>query len=400
MITLITGVPGAGKSLFALSHVKARGEREQRVVWQNGVTDCKLASWQRLDDPEKWHRLPDGAIIVIDECQRVFRPRGTGSAVPEWVAALETHRHRGFDIYLVTQHPNLVDANVRRLVGQHFHLLRGWRTPMMMLRGLPGRAWLHEWAECQSPISRSHITSAQRSEFMYPAEVFGWYKSAELHTHARKVPARVVFLWMLPVIIGALAYVFYSRIHSLVSGDHVKASAGLAAGGGGAVGAASPALTPAGVKRDEYLTTRMPRMRELAYTAPIYDKLTEPTRVPVPAACAKMRDECRCYTQDATPLEVSDQVCSQIVAHGVFFDFDPEGRARRKDEALERPQRDLNRGGGTRVPGGAVAVVQVSEGGSGGYSAVPLSSPGGSPVALSSPDSNEGLNRRPGMIRR
>ncbi len=32
---------------------------------------------------------------MIDEAQRVFRPRPAGSKVPDYIQELETHRHKG-----------------------------------------------------------------------------------------------------------------------------------------------------------------------------------------------------------------------------------------------------------------------------------------------------------------
>ena len=140
MISLITGQPGAGKTLYALNFVKTRAEKENRPVYYSGISDLKLP-WLELDKGEDWHGVPEGSIVVIDECQRVFRPRVNGAAVPEHVSKLETHRHSGIDLVLITQHPMLADNNVRRLVGQHFHVVRAFGTK---------KATVHEWGEVKT----------------------------------------------------------------------------------------------------------------------------------------------------------------------------------------------------------------------------------------------------------
>ena len=38
-----------------------------------------------------------GAIIVVDECQRIFRPRPKRFESTDYVSELETHRQRGLD---------------------------------------------------------------------------------------------------------------------------------------------------------------------------------------------------------------------------------------------------------------------------------------------------------------
>jgi len=87
VITLTTGTPGAGKSLYTIAQIKEKAEKENREVYFYGIKDLMLP-WNEMDDPKQWDSLPAGAIIVIDECQTVFRPRGSASAVPEYIAAM------------------------------------------------------------------------------------------------------------------------------------------------------------------------------------------------------------------------------------------------------------------------------------------------------------------------
>ena len=65
----------------------------------------------------------------------------------------------------------------------------------------------------------------------------------------------------------------------------------------------------------------MPRLPDFPHTAPAYDEVTKPTEAPYPAACVQMGKTCKCYTQQATLLQVSGTVCLQIVAQGFFMDW-------------------------------------------------------------------------------
>jgi len=94
MIYLITGLPGAGKTLFTVADVMGMAEKENRQVYYSGITDCKVPGWIELEKGEDWYKCPVGSIIIIDECQRVFRPRSAGSNVPEYVSKFETGNHR------------------------------------------------------------------------------------------------------------------------------------------------------------------------------------------------------------------------------------------------------------------------------------------------------------------
>ena len=58
MLTIITGLPGHGKTLYALSMVPE--EYKDREIYYHGIDDLKLP-WIYLDDPTKWHQLPDGS---------------------------------------------------------------------------------------------------------------------------------------------------------------------------------------------------------------------------------------------------------------------------------------------------------------------------------------------------
>lgn len=308
MIYLHTGQPGAGKTLFTLWHVEAEAKNENRQVYYSGIADLQIRGWLPLEDEKKWFELPPGAIIVMDEAQRLFRPRGTGAAVPEYVAKLETHRHAGHDLYIITQHPMLIEQNVRRLTGTHRHIVRAFGSKS---------ATVHTWGEVRESCDKSR-TGSVRSTFLYPKEVFSWYKSAEVHTHKARIPWRVFALFFMPVLIVALGWVVYSWLTT--SGDRVQdqiAGTGRVGGEVGVTGRARGPLTAA-----EYMEQHVPRVPGLAYTAARYDRVTEPDTAPVPAACVVSASRgCLCYSQQGTRLDVGRDLCVQIVERGFFVDF-------------------------------------------------------------------------------
>lgn len=108
MLYLITGVPGSGKTLKMISDLMTRDDLKNRPLYLDGIPEVDGQIIPNLPIPEgetmqTWHKwAPTGAILVIDECQRVFRPRPSGSKVPDYVAELETHRHKGIDIFIDT----------------------------------------------------------------------------------------------------------------------------------------------------------------------------------------------------------------------------------------------------------------------------------------------------------
>lgn len=300
MITLITGLPGNGKTLYALTWLMEKAAKEGRQVYYNGIADLRVPGWIECVDPEKWAEIPTGSILIIDEAQRVFRPRMHGKEVPPFVAALETHRHLGVDLVFITQHPMLIESNVRRLCGQHFHVIRKFGTHF---------ATIHEWGATKETCDKNRDDSV-RHEWRYPKANFALYKSAEAHTHKARIPFKVILLLAMPFILGSLAWYAWHRL------DPYKGRPADAVQGapGGAQGVTAGSLSAAG-----YIALQVPRVPGFAYTAPVYDQVTQVTEAPYPAACVKSSSRCTCYSQQATVLEVGDAICAQIVAKGFFL---------------------------------------------------------------------------------
>ena len=312
MIIVVTGLPGAGKTLYSLNWVKARAERDGREVYYSGIADLNLP-WIEID-PQRWMDAPANSIVVIDECQRVFRPRMHGQSVPQYVSELETHRHKGLDIVLITQHPMLIDSNVRRLAGLHFHCVRKF--------GL-NASTVHEWASVKEQCDKNREGST-RHDFKFPKASFAWYKSAEVHTHKARIPARVWLLGLVLVGLVVLAWWMYSRWQERLSPhpEPAAAAAMVSAGASSVAGAPAP-QAQAGqgqMTREQWLAHFQPRVHGLAYTAPVYDTVTQPVRAPYPAACVQSPSKgCRCYSQQATRLDVPKALCMSLSEGGFFI---------------------------------------------------------------------------------
>lgn len=186
-ITLVTGLPGHGKTLYTLARFKPEAEKAGRPVFHNSIPGLAIPGWQTWE-VEKWQDLPPGALLVVDEAQFAFPVTGRGQT-PEWVQKLATHRHLGLDVIVITQNPMLLDAFVRRLVDRHFHVVRKFGTRF---------ATVYEFVNgAKEDVAKSRGDGI-RHEFRYPTEVYGWYKSAELHTVKSRIPARVWMLLVLP----------------------------------------------------------------------------------------------------------------------------------------------------------------------------------------------------------
>lgn len=351
-IELITGLPGNAKTLYALQNLIARAKAEQRPVYYNGLKEF-LSDDDRLQgttwiefDAAMWHEVvPSGALILIDEAQKIFRARNMGAAPPKYVTELEEHRHRGVDFVMITQHPRLIDPAVRVLTQTHKHMVRVWGAEM---------STVHRWdsikEQCDKPASRS---DSQKEKWAFAKKLYGLYKSADEHTIKRRIPARVKMLVGLAVVFIALAAYFTMFINSKVAGSSPPVAAQVSPLGAGQVNVDQVAtLAPDRRGRasdpmedlQEYAWRDTPRVSGLPHTAPKYDAITAPVRAPVPAMCIQIGSadsdkgiQCRCYTQQATRMDIEFNMCIEIARNGWFKDFDADPQRQAQQVASQGP---------------------------------------------------------------
>lgn len=289
MITLITGTPGAGKTLYTVSEELPK--YKNRPLYVDGIPNLAITHLEPIGPVEKWHEwIPDGAVLVIDEVQRIWRPRGSASAVPPGVAALETHRHKGVDLIIITQHPNLLDPNIRRLVGRHLHVRRmfGWK-----------RAIVYEWDSATDP---NRVATAIKRSWGYPKKAYKLYKSASQHTsRGNRVPITVVLAALAILAVPAGWYYAINRTSDRFSPDEkpVAVAAGDAATEPATARAAFGAPPP----------TLQPQHENIQMVSDQYDWSSI-------GACVLLRNECRCYGDSAERLMVPDTVCRSAVSNG------------------------------------------------------------------------------------
>jgi zona occludens toxin len=331
MIELVTGLPGNCKTLHTISRVRDWAVKDSRQVFYSGIPlseeGKEKLGWLEID-PLKWFEAPPNSIVIIDECQRVFRNRSLGQIPGKHVTELETHRHLGVDLVFITQHPSLVDPAIRKLTGAHRHMVRIW--------GMEAST-VHYWPavrdNCDKPAQRN---DSEKTKWKFDKSVYSLYKSAEVHTVKRTIPKGVFMLLLVPVALAGAGFMVYKT----TIGKHPQAAT--AKPGQVATGSVQGGLAPAGAparldplaEAKDYAWKQTPRVEGLAYTAPKYDGITVPTAVPVPAACVVMKNRCQCYSQQATKLDVGFNQCAEIARNGYFQDFDPNGAKGDRDRQL------------------------------------------------------------------
>lgn len=313
-IILVTGLPGAGKSLFVTSQFL----KGKAGVYQAGLKGSVFPGI----DATKWFNSPHGAVIAVDEAWKWFAPQPPTKEPPECYTRLPEIRHEGRTLILATQHPNDLDARVRRRIGRHYHLVRIFGSE---------RSNVHQWDHCHEDVDSRNETDSFIWEF--DKEAYALYKSASLHKIKTEVPRR---LKRVPYYIAAALVAIPASLGimwMLLTPDEVPGQAkakkqgmfptpNLPGNFGG-----KPKAEP--LSAEQWMQLRQPRIADLPHTAPAYDQITVPTVAPVIAACVQSASKgCNCWTQQATPIKVSLQVCEQFVKGGMFEDFHQSAPAR------------------------------------------------------------------------
>lgn len=331
MITLITGAPGSGKSNALVSLLETIGK--DRAIYVFGIPELKVPHIE-LPDPSTWpDTVPDGSAIILDEVQNVWRPRGPGQKVPDHVAKLETHRHRGLDFYIITQGPNLVDANVRALVGRHVHLRD---------LGILGR-WWYEWPECADNCRTAWKNAPIKKRYRLDKAAQAKYKSASVHIKpVRSVPWMLAVMVLALCIAGFMSWRAYGMISAKVNPPKPATAAAAVGQAGAAPGTSQPVATP---KTIDDRIAWLPRISHRPESAPAFDELRKVAVMPVVAGAICNSKGCRCVTQQGTNAGLTDAECRAWLDNPPF---DPYGVVKQVEatQALTLPQSALAGGGG------------------------------------------------------
>lgn len=334
-VKLWSGLPGAGKTACMVAAIlafkKKHPDRPVFAININGL-DPSVAELITLDQLHNWKELPPGSVICIDECQEEDyfpQDRGQPSA---WVKAISKVRHEGMDFWLATQHPNLMSGYVRRLVDEHVHSVRKFKSSVV------GR---FTWGRCMENCEKeSAQKTAIHSVGTLPKEVFSLYKSSNAHTMKRSIPWRA---WVLPiaVVVAAAAIVFLP--FALKRLQHAREAA--ITGGPASASSSATARTASAeheddaMRRTDMAKWMRPRLDGVPWSAPMFDNLQVRT-VPKLYCVAVDDGRCTCHTEQGTRYAVPADRCRAIVADGLYNPFDGGVQDQQEDRQVARRRSD------------------------------------------------------------
>ena len=329
-ICLITGTPGSGKTLKMVS-MMANDKMFQpdengisRKVFTNikGLkiphtyieTDAKKLPRSTEDqlsahDMYEWIKKPEniGAIVIVDEAQDVWPARSAGSKIPENVSWLNTHRHLGIDIFVLTQGPKLLDTNLRTLVRKHYHIAAnkmGMRT-------------LLEWKICaDDPIRMAK--QAFSSIYTLDKKVYDLYESAEVHTvnkvkRSKWFYALPVILLLVPVFLG-LSYTMLKNYGKQPEQEQAQELAASDVNQAASEVQEQTAATAAQAGGDLTPEMFVPTLAEKPESKPIYNSVRQVKTFEYIAGCVDGgKSGCTCYSAQGTPLDLLRKYSSHCI---------------------------------------------------------------------------------------
>lgn len=232
---LITGQPGNGKTLYAVTLI-LEAVKTGRPVYSNinglnidGVKPIPINEFGELD----WTLTDEGdevtgvfgALVVYDETQKLpyfaYKAKEKLSSNP-LITKLEDHRHLGYDLIFITQSPKFLHLHLLELINEHYHVKR----PMNR-----ARAEIHKHRGYS--MNPETVAAQERAEdifkFDYPKDLFKLYKSTEIVTNAKiQIPKYMKKLFFIVgfCAIGIIYLFFFSdnKIFNHVKGEDAKAS--------------------------------------------------------------------------------------------------------------------------------------------------------------------------------
>lgn len=299
---LVTGVNGSGKTLLTVADLAdtvkgwEASPEDRRTLYVHGIRDLQLEhvplpiypvkgkpgdDYRRttLGQPAEavavdWSSVEQGALVVIDEAQKIFPSRSVGSPVPEHVRWFEDGRQLGVTVILITQTPTSIDTEIRKRCGLHRHYQKKLGVRSVL-------EWEHVQTSCSGGEPRVSLVRNRK-------DAYGLYSSALVH--GDKISGRFPLWLLIPigglVLAAVAAPSLYRSMRGVVGGAPVASSA--------------PASSPApGVAAASSSGEAAPPVA--AASAP-----SDP-----PLGCMSMGSRCLCIDQSGRAVPAPPAVCRE-----------------------------------------------------------------------------------------
>lgn len=325
MITLLTAVPGSGKSLFCIGLI-LKAIEEGRPVYANiaGLTIDKC-----YPAPDDWRDTPEGSLVIYDEAQQPHLYPSTanrGEVKDERLRAMEVHRHTGHDLVFLSQSPSFIHHHIRKLAGEHIHLYR-----TLGLQAATVYKWQHV---VDSPNDRGEQSRSDSYPWKFPKEHYKLYKSATVHTHKFKIPKKLAALvGVICLVFAAVAWNASTNDQSILTGSAFSSQTQPET----ASSAKAAPSEPGGVRA----AATTGQKKALPATTSLYDWSTTETAKPV-SGCIYNATRCQCFDTGGQLYAMAHAQClsvaSNMLPRSIHVGGSSRGSSRQGVDAKERPK--------------------------------------------------------------
>lgn len=211
MIKIITGIPGAGKTLWAVTQLKKvvdennkLPENQRRMIYSD-ITGLDLEG-VITETPLDWRETPQNSLIVYDEAQFNVPFQATAKSLSEYdyIRDLTIHRKTGHELWYITQDPKRLHTNILEMAESHFHLDRPFGAKyanVYQFRGVE-----------RSPKSTSAMARAEVvTKFIYSKKIYKYYESSQVKDGIKlRIPKKMIIAVCIPLIMGIGAYLMFT----------------------------------------------------------------------------------------------------------------------------------------------------------------------------------------------
>lgn len=206
-IRLITGIPGSGKTLYAVSELKKIVEKNidaenPRKIYCD-ITGLKITNIEK--PPVDWRTTPPNSLLIYDEAQfhDEFKP-SRGVSQYNIVRDLTIHRKTGHEIWFITQDPKRLHNDILSMVEQHHHLYRPYGAKLASIFQYNGVERNPSSIAAKSRVENKKL-------FNYDRSLFEIYESSQVDDGIKmRLPRELTFWLVVLVILTGVNYYYWT----------------------------------------------------------------------------------------------------------------------------------------------------------------------------------------------
>ncbi len=179
---LITGGQGSGKTTLVISLVtQYLKQNPEAQFFHHGLDGATFGT--AFDDPQKWHELPENAIIYIDEADKngfqSLKRAESLEALPDYIRAITELRHKGHYLVLSTVSEMDIRHFIREKVRGWANLSRPYGLSYALITLYPG--W-KSTSKLSGQDKKDWERQRRKLKFKHDKEAQAKFKSSSIHT--------------------------------------------------------------------------------------------------------------------------------------------------------------------------------------------------------------------------